>query len=309
MKTVWLIVIAVLAACVDEFDPYSEVAGHRVLGIRAEPPDLRAGESGTIDALVTSEAPTYAWSWCPFAFGGASGTECPISEDQLRALVAASGSDVVPPAYDLGTAATATFEHTIPKQLLADLCAELGSAELPEGVSLPRCDGRFEVSIMARVAAGGLTIAGFRKLGLIYDDARVPNANPRVVGGRLSVRGAPPFELVVGDVTSVVRDVEYTVEVDVPEDQAETFEDVDEAGQPIASRERLVISWFHEGGELDKNRTSYIDGLTDFTNLRSNSWRTPTLDELATERAHLYFVIRDERGGLDWLTADLELLP
>jgi hypothetical protein len=304
MKIVWLLLL--LAACADEFDDYNQVKGHRVLGIRAEPPDLRPGESATIDALVTAPAATYQWSWCPF---NPSGAECPISEAELRALVAAAGSDVEPPPYDLGTAATASFEHSFPPELLANLCAALTQTELPEGVSRPRCDGRFAIDILLTSTDGDHVISAYRELGLIYDAARPPNANPHVTGGRLSVRGAPPFEMMVGAVTDVVRDVEYAVEVDVPETDAELFDDVDDDGQPIVAHERLVITWFYDGGEIDKDRTSYLDGFTDFMTLRSNKWRTPTVEELASDLARLHFVIRDERGGLDWLSADLELQP
>lgn len=307
--TIIAAIAAVLGAtaCRDDFASYNLVAGHRVLGLRATPPDLRPGERATIDALVVSDAPSYRWSWCPFSPGGASGVECPIAEAELRALVAASGSDIEVPPYDLGTEPTATFEHVFSAELLAQLCAAIADAELPEGVSRPRCDGRFAITIVAVIDGGGEEIVGYRPIGLLYDEARAPNANPQIIGGRLSVRGAPPFELVAGAATAVVRDVAYEIELDIPETAIERFDDVDDAGQPIVASERLVITWFYDGGEMDKDRTSFLDGFTDLEILRTNEWTTPTVEELARDAARLYFVIRDDRGGLDWLVADLEL--
>lgn len=294
------------AACADDFTAYNEVIGHRVLGIRATPPSLRPGESSTLDALVTSDATSYRWSWCPVPFGTAA--ECPVDEATLRAAIAASGSNVDPPPYDLGTAATARFEHVIDPAALAGFCAAIAERELPEGVTPPRCNGEFDISVRATVAADTEIVAE-RKLGLIYDDAIAPNSNPKISGGRLAVRGAPPFELVTDAATSVVRDVEYALEVDVVETDAESYNAVDDMGTPIVKREQLTITWFFEGGEMHKERTSLVDGITDLTTLRTNSWRTPTVEELDHDTTRLYFVIRDSRGGLDWLTADLELRP
>lgn len=305
MRAFILIALA-CAGCADDFTAYNEVTGHRVLGLRATPPWLRPGETSTLDALVTSDAPAYQWSWCPVPFGTAS--ECPIDEATLRAAIADSGSDVDPPPYDLGTGASATVEHVIDPAALAGFCAAIAEQELPEGVSPPKCDGVFDISVRARVIADTEIVAE-RKLGLIYDDAIVPNVNPAIEGGRLEVRGAPPFELVADGTTAVVRDVEYALEVDVIEADAETYEAIDDEGMPIVKREQLTITWFFEGGEMHKDRSSFVEGVTDLTTLRTNSWRTPTVDELARETTRLYFVIRDSRGGLDWLFADLELRP
>ena len=41
--------------------------------------------------------------------------------------------------------------------------------------------------------------------------------------------------------------------------------------------------------------------------LQSNSYRTPTEEEQPDELTKLYFVIRDNRGGLNWMVSELEL--
>jgi hypothetical protein len=64
--------------------------------------------------------------------------------------------------------------------------------------------------------------------------------------------------------------------------------------------ESLKVSWFISGGEIDRNRTGYEPG-GDFAALTRNDWTLPT--EGGTAELHL--VIRDDRGGVGWLSRHL----
>tara|TARA_R110002096_G_scaffold436061_1_gene666643 strand:- start:32084 stop:33022 length:939 start_codon:yes stop_codon:yes gene_type:complete len=304
-----IIAIAALSlwGCADEFSDYNQVDKLRVLAIRAEPPDLLFEDETTLEALVVGDdVASYEWSWCPFSFSDSFEGECPVPEEEFRQLVADLGGEEDPPPYLLGTGASQPYKNLIPPALLDLFCTQLGEIELPEGFEIPPCNGRFEISLRLAVQGqGGESIVTTTHLSLIYEDGLVPNQNPTITGGEMSVRGAPPFAFSEDTVTMVARDVEYAVDVVVPESSIETFPDEEaESGETL---ERLTMSWFYEAGSMDKSRSSYIDGFTDLANLGSNAYTTPSADELERDDTKLFFVLRDDRGGIGWFIAQLEL--
>lgn len=296
-----------LAACATEFDEYNDVTGLRLLGLRAQPPELQPEEESLLDALVVAENASYQWTWCPAPYSGDARDECPISEAELRAVIASLDPDAEVPDYDLGNTSEVSFTHSLPPALLADFCEQLENAELPEGFKAPRCNGRFTVSIRLVVQDGDAQIAATRELPLIYEDEVVSNQNPTISGGEISVRGAPPFVLSTDAPTMVTRDVEYKLTLDIDAASAETFSSEDETG-PIEDREILSMTWFYEAGSMDKSRSSFIDGFTDIDNLRENLYTTPISEDFSDDELRLFFVLRDDRGGLNWLESRLELV-
>ena len=101
------------SGCSNNFDPYDKLITFRVLGVRAEPPEVAPGKSATLSALTyvptaTATHVQYAWSWCPFMNGADQGYSCAVTHDQLQMIVdqnLGQGTLVVPP-YELGTTAT-----------------------------------------------------------------------------------------------------------------------------------------------------------------------------------------------------------
>lgn len=303
LLTALLALCTLSMGCEEDLGNYYQVEDLRLLGIRADPPELQPGESTVLDALVTSRTATYSWSWCPLPFGGDNEDECPITYADLQMLVAMAGGQVDPPPYDLGTTAEASLAHLLPPPLLKGICDQFASIDLPEGIKPPACNGRLSVQVRLVLEDRGTTLAANRELSLIYEEDAVANQNPSITGGELSVRGAPAFPLSEDEVTIVARDVEYRVELDIEESNAESYVDPEEGDLT----ETLTVSWFFEDGAMDKGRSSYLEGAVDFPNLLENHYRTPSEEERASEEAQLFFVIRDDRGGLSWFQASLEL--
>ncbi len=299
------VAVSTLWGCADEFSDYNQVDKLRVLAIRAEPPDLRFEDETTLEALVVGDVESYQWSWCPFPFEDGIAGECPVAEEEFRQFVAGAGGQEDPPPYLLGTEAIQSYQNLIPPALLDLFCAQLGEVELPEGFELPPCDGRFDISIRLAVQGSEGSVVTTTRLSLIYEDGLSPNQNPTISGGQMSVRGAPPFAFEEGAATIVARDVAYALRLDVSEDSIETFPNTEsETGESL---ERLTITWFYEAGSMDKSRSSYLDGFNDLENLESNVYKTPTIEELSSDETRLYFVLRDDRGGINWFIAQLEL--
>lgn len=95
--------MAGLLGCGQDFAPPSLVDKFRVIGVRAEPPEIRLTQASTLDMLLVGHDPTapmcYAWAFCPFAWSKDGNFGCIDPDVQV----------------DLGTGPTATvgFFHVI----------------------------------------------------------------------------------------------------------------------------------------------------------------------------------------------------
>lgn len=297
------------AACTEDFPPYNRLEALRVLAIQSEPVAPAFGETTTLTPLVhtaAGEAVTYAWSWCPFAGGANDGYPCLVSEEQLRAQLGAAGANL--PPFDLGTGPTASFTHTLDPAALAPLCA----ATLPPGLApFPLsldCKEGFPVSIKLVVSTPTDTITSVRSLDLRLDPSTPPNTNPRMTNlvALLPVPGFPerrttaPFDA-VGTVV-LPRRVETTIQVTVDPTSSEPFVDKNERNEDIPANERLFLTWFVESGSTDDERTSFLPGLTNLLEATINGWRPASVEDYAPATSRIYVVVRDNRGGVSWLS-------
>jgi len=302
-----------LLGCADDFDPYNLITEHRLLGISATPPSLREDETTTLAALVTENDASFEWSWCPISAGGLAGYECSITQPELQALVdEALGAGVVEiPPFELGTEATAEFTYTLPEALISGFCDLLLSAELPEGVNAPDCEDGFEIQIRLETESDGERVVGVRKLALLFDDEQERNQNPTI--GELVARDIETGEeiAVLSDAaTQLRRERVYELTIDIPESSSESYLKVPrEGGAPEAILEELTLTWFYEGGDLDKQHTGFIEDAVGFEVLRRNEWTTPDSEETPGAMTELFFVLRDNRGGVAFSTREIELIP
>jgi hypothetical protein len=84
------------------------------------------------------------------------------------------------------------------------------------------------------------------------------------------------------------------------------------AGPPGQRLERLTTSWFSSSGKIDKARTSFIDGVATLAEMSSNRFTAPAAEEWpAAGLVEFAAVVRDDRGGEDWLVRQvlLEVAP
>src|SRR5210317_489159 len=91
-------VVALAAGCTAEIKDddvqFNELDRLRVMAVRSEPPDLVAGETATLSALVYApmDAPVrYRWSWCPARAGQSENFRCLVEEDELRTMLEGLG--------------------------------------------------------------------------------------------------------------------------------------------------------------------------------------------------------------------------
>jgi hypothetical protein len=290
----WWLVFGGLAACGNDFAPASRLTSLRVIGLRSEPVAPAPGEVSTLSAFVYtspgSPAPTYAWSWCPFASATADGAECLVTEAELTEL---TGQTDLPP-YDLGSGETATFAHVIRPEVLAALCGGV-----PGQPALVDCKRGFPAEIKLVVRQGEEEVTAVRRLRLRFSEAHEPNANPTIDGLVAEVGGvAQPLGASPGPV--LTRREEFVVRTDVPASSLETFQGEDDDGRPAPQEERVSVSWFVETGDVEREITSYTGGPAPLADTLENRWTPDGSDDYAPDTAELFVVVRDDRDGVAW---------
>lgn len=243
--------------------PVSFVAGLRVLGIQAEPPQIAPGASTTVAALVVDTAggtPTAAWSQCllPPLPGEAVNTAC---------VEGSAGAALAPIGEGL----------TIPFVMPQVTAASLGAPDATGGVYLP---------LVAAVESSPQTLIAVYRLRL-GDDAPA-NINPTIAdvfsvdpsGAMSALDASAPTPVQAGDALSLTATF--------APDSAQTYT----AADGTVTTETLTTSWFCTAGALSFEKTSATQPVT----VLHLDQRLPS----SGAQIDLYAVAHDERGGADF---------
>jgi hypothetical protein len=316
------LILAVNAACGSDFTPFNEIDRLRILSISSDPPWItRTSTTGPIPAAALSalvvngpevplEGVTYEWSWCPLRAAGTSdgGYECAFSE-----VASSMGMEEIPPeVFDLGTGSTAELPYIVPPDTVRQICEELSMAELPAFVTIPSCDNGFPVSVQLIVRQGAEQSVALKDVVLAYEADKV-NRNPRItdlafLAGTSTTPVAPNAE---GKI-KLKRGQTYRLvaAVDQADSEPYTFVPAD-TKVPETRRENLVITWFIEGGDADRTRTSWLPQVDDsdaaWLRARTLEFTPPKTVDFTQTSARLYLVIRDGRQGQTYYTRTVEL--
>lgn len=289
---------AAIAGCRPELgERESLVTGERVLAVRGEPPESSPGELVTYDLLVASPAgtltdPEVTWAFC--AQAPALADNGPVSADCLgEAAVRPIGGP------------SATVIATTPE----DTCALFGP-DVPPGGFRPRdadVTGGYHQPIRARV--GAQTAFGMERITCNLADAPFDavqaylaryeaNRNPEIRSLAATLGGSPADPEVI-PAGSVV-----TFELGWDAADAEPFVVFDREAQAIVdARESMRASWLATAGEFENDRTGRDAG--DLITSTANAWTAPT----EAGRVFLWVVLRDSRGGVDFASWTVEVVP
>jgi hypothetical protein len=294
---------ATLAGGCDNFKPASFVEGVRILGIHADPPEVASGEQAMLVPLVVDPGVdldagvpdiTYEWALC--------NKRPAIGIDVDPDCFDADGGDLLTPLPTLAGGATMV---TMPPRTLADF-------------NLPDTTGGFYVPVRLRISAGDTHITAFERLrwkagfvppnqnpgamGIAYvptgTDGQLPDLGQTVdpqpldentpmdlpLGGKLRLRGSDTpgssesYMTFVGDLTNPSNVTITTV------------------------TETVQFFWYASAGKLDPDVTGEArpDAILDTTQY------TDTLAARAG-LVDLWLVVRDERGGVDFLHRQIHL--
>lgn len=287
-----------LAACRPDLgERESLVTSERVLAVRGEPPESRPGEAVTYDLLVASPEgtlvdPRATWAFCaqakPLADNGSVSAEC-LGEAAVRPIGGPS----------------ATVTATTPE----DTCSLFGP-DVPPGGFRPRdadVTGGYYQPVRARV--GGITAFGMERITCNLADAPIDavqeylaryqaNHNPTIYSLAATSSGAPVSTDAVPAGSTVTFELAWAAA------GAEPFVVFDREAQAIVdARESLRASWFTTAGEFEDDRTGR--DAADPETSTANAWTAPS----EPGRVFLWAVLRDSRGGLDFIEWAVEVVP
>jgi hypothetical protein len=296
-----------LTACSYDFERSSEIRDRRILAIQVEPPEVVGGaplpDSVQARALVVDPAdplaaPTVSWRSClriPRAaadVGRAENTLCPEDENTVLLTSGSAPLDSI-----------ALFAP-LPPDLVGVLAAESDVPALQLHVQLEVGSDRGPL-----VAVKQLTVTSR------LPEGQEPNRNP--VLQKLMLDGTEwlpdtPLTLKYGECPddrkkevqaedgSLVRVCEHDLEPLFDEEtQSQFYEERGFSGELELQREILRFAWFTDAGSFRRATTRQFDPRdpTPDNVGPQTSWREPAT---RTERATVWVVVRDGRGGTAW---------
>ena len=286
--------VCLLTACSPDTGlPASLVDRQRILAVRAEPAESLLGEIVHYTALVASPDGTLlgddlAWSVCVVRKSIDENT--PVAQGCVLSDLkeSARGSSVaiktptsacvnfgpLAPPSSAGTLRPTDPDSTIGYYLPIRLVLNGSIAMVRERV---RCD------------PVGASLALYQS----FRDHYLSNLNPTIIGVAASVGGVP----VDLDHLPANQPIQFTVEW-APE-SAEGYFAPDPTTQTLVDRrESMTVAWFATAGRFDEATTGRGEG--DPGTYATNLWQSPSAGVV-----HAWFVLRDSRGGTDFLGRDL----
>jgi hypothetical protein len=131
-----------------------------------------------------------------------------------------------------------------------------------------------------------------------------PNMNPKIA--EFSLGGLPLMPEEITTLT-VLPGASLVASVSLPEDVAES-RPIPQSEAGSGSRlERLTLSWFASAGRMEKDRTVFIDGVSSPGESTRNTWTAPEMGVWPPGPVFFYVVIRDDRGGVGWISHRVQL--
>lgn len=301
MKCVLLLLI--WPGCVPDLgQPTSLVKERRILAVKTDPAESRPAQPVSYTALVvspsgTESAPSLKWALCM--------TPKPLDENNIVAAACLGDSGV----QAVGGPSPSTMAQTPGKA-----CQLFGPDPPPQEPGKPPLrprdpdisggyfqpmrlsDGSVTGFALERITCN-LASAG-ADIALAFAQRYVANTNPQLLPLSAAVAGEPRAldALHAGEVIDF--------DVSWPADTVETFPVYDIVGQALVDhRESMRVSWFATDGSFAHERTGRDEG--DLATDTSNRWTAPSSPGVV----HLWVVLRDSRGGVDYASYDLMVLP
>ena len=295
--------------------PQSLIVGPRFLAVRGVPPEASEGGMVTYDALVvdtngTVTNPTMGWAQCLIPDPPANGNDF------------SSGCLSIP---DDTTAPSPTFTAPLP----ADACTLFGpetpppvKGQPPTRPADPDTTGGFYQPVRASWQTDGGPELAFALERITCPLANaptdvagqfasnyVPNNNPVLADLVLDAGGAATSLYTADQATAaqpatVSAGQKVTLQADFSADSAETFLVWNVVTLTLdMQRESLRVSWFATGGAFAHDVTGR--GQTETDSFTQNVWTAPA----TPGPVYVWTVLRDDRGGVDFAAAEIDVTP
>jgi hypothetical protein len=315
-------VLALTLACKPNLgSPPSIVDGLRLLAVRGLPAEAAEGTSVTYDVLAVDEMgrvanPTVGWYQCderkPPAEGNAVAAAC-LSTDKMEttgttfmANVPVGACKRFGPQTDVDKNnvslrpndpdVTGGFYQPVRARLTKDGAESLAFAleriKCPLTNTPPDATGTFNATYKLNVNP---TIAS-----LTLD----PDGQPDPLYTRAAKAPAPPPPTT--PVTGVGPGAGFDLELAWSDDSPESFPVWNPTTQAIDThREAMSVSWYATDGSFEHDRTGR--GETEMDLSTRNRWTAPPV--ATATLVHVWIVLRDSRGGIDFAESLVEVRP
>jgi len=286
-RLVFIFLFLALAAvdCGGQWAHITLVERLRILGIKAEPPEVDVFGEVELSVLIgdprgEGRELECTWAVCLFELGSvAADISCP-------------GPDSF---YLSGDCDSATLRMT-------DLAAWLAEQGYPIGDVDPENPPMEELPLIVGllVKAGEEQTNGFKRIGVrLVSKEEEFNLNPQLLGVTIGGTHWEPGEVSI----EVAAGQEILV---VPEADESTRQIYQREGDDEERLEDLLFSWFATSGEFLFRRTM-LDIDSHGERLDTNTWKLPP-DVLVPDNT-LWLVMRDGRYGTDWIEVPVEIQP
>ena len=284
-------------ACTPDLGPRdSLVTETQVLAVRGEPPEVGAGQSAHFDLLVASPRGTVA----PAALWGMCTSPESLADDEIVSSACAQG----------GGTQTVASAPSVDAKLPGDACSLFGPDPPPGGYRprSPDTTGGYYQPVRAQVPSAGVAF-GLERLTCNlanapaaiahqYATSYTLNRNPKLLPLTATLDGSAVALDAIPAGKHVVFEAAWNAS------SAETYVVFDLASQTLVSqRESLRVSWYATDGVFDGDRTGRGSG--DRATTTDNGWTAPS----GAETVHLWIVLRDSRGGVDFTSQEIRVSP
>jgi hypothetical protein len=290
--------LAATATCIPDLGPGdSLVTSTRVLAVRAVPAEAPPGTAITFTPFVVGPSGAIAnadvaWSFCT--------APRPLTDDNVVSNACLDAASLA--AVGAGPTVTATTPQTA--------CALFGPDTPPGGFrpTDPDVTGGYYQPLRADLPGLAPTFALARiRCNLANADAASASAfaaaykvnqNPVLLPLAGSIGGAPAAT------SAIPAGAQVDFRASWGAASAETFAYFDPASQSVTTqREAMTVSWYATAGTFATESTGRAS--TDVATTSDDTWTAPP----RAGSARLFVVLRDSRGGVDFATVELTVVP
>jgi hypothetical protein len=290
--------IVLSSACKPDFGtPQSLVVDRRVLAVKGEPAEVRPGNDVTFTPLIVSPGGTDTTSAIDWAL---CLTPKPLDENNIVADACLGGGSAVMP---VGTGMIDTA--TVP----LDACQRFGPDPPPVMPGQPPLrprDPDVSGGYYQPMRATADTVVGFG-LERITCNLASAGADVAIAYGMEYQANHNPSLLPLtadADLGAIKPGQAVTLTAAWTPESVETYPVYDLTSQMLVDhRESMRVSWFVTAGSFEHERTGRDE--TETETATDDVWTAPTQPGVV----HLWIVLRDARGGLDFAAYDLTVTP
>lgn len=293
----WALALASAGCAPNLGAPDTLVTSTTILAIRAEPAEAKPGAAVAFTALVAAPGPlagppVIVWSFCsaprPLVTDAVVSPSCVHGTSVVAAGQGPSVTANTPTdgcslfGPDTASSGLRPVDPDATGGYYQPLLAELGGADPSVDLVRIRCD------------LAGASSAAAAAFAATY----VPNANPELLPLEATIGGVP------ASLASIPAGARVDLRVSWPAASAETYAYYDAATDTVTTqREAMSVAWHSNGGALDVESTGRT--AADLATTTDNGYVAPSL----AGTVELWIVLRDSRGGVDFASYDLDVVP